>query len=411
MKRILFVQHSVAPPGGGAGVGAHMLDVLKSLGSIDLVTMGDFRATEIDEYYRTELVEANIRPVFVRHSLLEWTTKLGIPNGLLRLHVLMREAKKFIAGQAEYDLICSAYDEVDVGSPCIQYIHYPWNLYPRPDAPAGWNERSLTQMIILMYNFVCRKFSGYSNSRMYQNLTLVNSRWTGDKARQKYPELKFLVLYPPALAQKIVDDRARRQPRFLSIGRCSIEKDWLKLIDIVVGLRERGHEVGLTLAGSRDNRDYENLVRERMAQAGDWVEMKTDFTREELQEMLVTHQYGIHGMKEEHYGMAVAELVLGGCLTSVHNDGGQVEIVRNQHLRYSSAEDAIEKWDRILSDPELERILLEEQLSSRDDLTKERFKDEFERVARACLERSVPGVQEALREGLDFSLSSGSTFS
>jgi glycosyltransferase involved in cell wall biosynthesis len=40
-----------------------------------------------------------------------------------------------------------------------------------------------------------------------------------------------------------------------------------------------------------------------------------------------TFRYGIHGMLDEHFGMAPAELAAAGCIVFVPNDGGQVEIV------------------------------------------------------------------------------------
>ena len=86
------------------------------------------------------------------------------------------------------------------------------------------------------------------------------------------------------------------------------------------------------------------------------------------------------------------ELILGGCLTSVYNDGGQVEIVTNPALRYHSVEDAVEKWDAVLRDEDLASRLLQEQLDSRSHLTRERFLQEFDKVARLCLERGVTGA-------------------
>lgn len=379
-----------------------MLDVLKHYGSITLLTLEPLDTARIDDYYHTQLSSADIRPVIVRSRLLEFCLKAGIPCGLLKLHVLMRAAKQHLASGAQYDLVCSGYDEQDLGRPCIQYIHYPWNLYPRPDAPAGWNDNLALRNVILFYNALCRLYSGYSYQSMYQNLSLVNSRWTGEKSRTRYPGLSYLVVNPPALAKKIDDDGARRQEKFLSIGRCAREKEWLKLIDIVAGLRSRGHEVGLTLAGSRNTPAYEEKVRAKIAEAGPWAQLELDFSRERLQELLLTHRYGLHGMREEHYGMAVAELVLGGCLTSVPDDGGQVEIVTNPQLRYSSVDDAVEKWDRVLRDPALRDRLLQEQRNGRDHLSKERFSEQFDRLVRLSLERGVEGVVHALRQG-DFS--------
>lgn len=398
VKKILFVQHTVSPPGGGPGVGAFMLDVLKNYGAIKLLTLEPFRAQAIDDYYGTELAAADIEPIIIQDPLLQLTARLGIPNGLVKLHALMRAAKKLRRTDDSFDLVCSGYDEQDLGAPCLQYIHYPWNLYPRPDAPPGWNERWFLRNLILVYNFVCRTYSNFDYQRVYKNLTLVNSAWTGEKSRERYSELSYLVMNPPALAERIDDDGTRREPRFLSIGRCAREKEWLKLLDIVAALRERGHEVGLTLAGSRNSPDYEAEVQAKIEELGDWAQLRLDFTREELQELLVTHKYGLHGMKQEHYGMAVAELVLGGCLTSVHDDGGQVEIVTNPQLRYTNVQDAIDKWDLVLNSQELQQTLLQEQLASREHLTKERFLAEFDQVVQSCLERGVPGVLSGLKD-------------
>jgi len=398
VKKILFVQHSVSPPGGGPGVGAFMLDVLKRHGEITLLTLEKFDPQRMDQYYGTRLTGAKIRPILVRDPMLELSRRFGISHGLLKLHALMKAGKRFLAEQPDFDLVCSGYDEQDLGRPCIQYLHYPWNLYPRPDAPSGWNESVFLRRVILFYNFLCRKFSGFSYQRVYQNLTLVNSSWTGEKARSRYPELSYLVMNPPALAEAVTDDGSRRQSRFLSIGRCAKEKEWLKLIGIVARLRERGHDVGLTLAGSRNTESYEREIRSRIQGLGDWVQLKLDFSREELQELLVTHRFGLHGMREEHYGMAVAELILGGCLTSVPDDGGQVEIVTNPLLRYTCVNDAVEKWDRVLRSKELQGELLAEQLATRGHLSKDRFLAEYDRVVSLCLERGVEGVVQGLKD-------------
>lgn len=376
-----------------------MLDVLKNYGEITLLTLEPFQPSRIDDYYGTSLQGADIRPVLVHDPILDLFGRLKLPSGLLRLHVLMRASKNLLQTDDSFDLVCSGYDEQDLGAPCIQYIHYPWNLYPRPDAPPGWNDHGVLSRTILIYNFLCRLYSGFSPSRVCQNLTLVNSAWTGEKARTRYPDLDYLVVNPPALAEMINDNGSRRQERFLTIGRCSHEKEWLKLIDIVKGLRERGHDVGLTLSGSRDSAYYEQQIKERIQAEGGWVSMALDFTRDELQAMLRTHRYGIHGMREEHYGMAVAELILGGCLTMVPDDGGQVEIVTNPALRYSSVEEAVEKFDRVLRSSELKHSLLAEQQATRYHLTTDRFLQEFEQVVQVCLERGVSGALRGLQEG------------
>jgi glycosyltransferase involved in cell wall biosynthesis len=368
-----------------------MLESMVSHYDVTLLSMVPLDATEVDAYYGTHLGQRTLNNVVYTPALLKLLERLPIPTGLLRLHFMMRAARSMASGP--YDLICSAFDEQDFGRPCIEYVHYPWNLYPRPDAPASWNESRLLQQVLYAYNWVCRQISGFRVKGRPANLTLVNSRWTGGKVQQVYPETRYHVLHPPAMARLIEDDRTRRQQRFLSIGRVAPSKEWEKLIDIVAGLRRRGHDVGLTLAGSRDDGAYEEVIRRRMAQEGAWLDLITDFSRSHMEELLLTHEYGLHGMRDEHYGMAVAELLLGGCLTMVPNDGGQVEIVTDPRLQYSSAEDAIEKWDRVLGDATLKGQLLADQRALCPSLTKDRFVQEFEAIVSRCLE---VGVERAL---------------
>ena len=52
-----------------------------------------------------------------------------------------------------------------------------------------------------------------------------------------------------------------------------------------------------------------------------------DASRDEVRALMATHRYGIHGMREEHFGMAPAELARAGCIVWVPRGGGQMEIV------------------------------------------------------------------------------------
>lgn len=388
---VLFVQPSVQPPGGGNGVAAWMLEALAPRANVTLLSMAPFDAEETDRYYGTHLAGKGIQNIVYGTEVMAFLAKLPLPTALMRLHLMMRGARQH--AQGPYDLVCSAFDEQDFGRPCIEYIHYPWNLYPRPDAPPNWNQSKLLAYVLKVYNWVCRQVSGFRVKNRPQNLTLVNSHWTGRKTQQVYAGNPFQVLYPPALAEIVSDDRSRREARFLSIGRVAPSKEWEKLIDIVAALRRRGHDVGLTLAGSRDDRAYEEVIRKRMAEEGDWIRLITDFSREDMLELMKTHRYGLHGMRDEHYGMAVAELLLGGCLTMVPNDGGQVEIVTDPRLRYDTPGEAAEKWHKVLSEPALEAQLLADQLATREKLTKERFLREFNAIVDRCLE---VGVERAL---------------
>ena len=71
-----------------------------------------------------------------------------------------------------------------------------------------------------------------------------------------------------------------------------------------------------------------------------------------------SHRYGIHGMREEHFGMAPAELARAGVIVWVPAGGGQMEIVgRDPALMFESDDDAVEKMLRTMADAAEQRRL------------------------------------------------------
>lgn len=378
--RILFVQPSLQPPGGGNGVAVWMLQSLVERGQVTVLSWVPQDLQAVDAYYGTRLAGAGLISLVRRPRLSFWLERLGVPHELFKLHYLMALARRLSGG---YDLICSANNELDLGRPAIQYVHYPWNFHPRPDCDQVWYNNRFLRFILLTYYRLCTLMSGYRHRSMLSNLTLVNSDWTGRRFRRLYGDHAYRVLHPPALGQFPEADWKPRRNAFLSIGRQCPTKEWEKLIAIVGGLRRRGHEVELTLAGSRDNPGYRERILQAARQAGDWVRLEEDLGREQLVQLALSHRYGLHGMTEEHYGMAVAELVLAGCLTFAPNDGGQVEILGDPRLLYDSVEEAVDKIDRVLGDPSCQQELLASLATRRSELGVERFQREFEE----CLDR------------------------
>ena len=75
-------------------------------------------------------------------------------------------------------------------------------------------------------------------------------------------------------------------------------------------------------------------------------ECTTQFVRR----LMATHRYSIHGMREEHFGMAAAELARAGAIVWVPRGGGQMEIVgREPALMYEMDDDAVQKISSTLT--------------------------------------------------------------
>jgi len=71
-------------------------------------------------------------------------------------------------------------------------------------------------------------------------------------------------------------------------------------------------------------------------------------------------RYGIHANRDEHFGIAPAEMMASGCIVFVHNSGGQVEIIgRDLRLCYQTDKAAVEKILGIVNSATLQAAILD----------------------------------------------------
>jgi glycosyltransferase involved in cell wall biosynthesis len=301
-----------------------------------------------------------------------------LPLALLKWGLLIRTVRR-TTGKG--DVLLSAENEVDFGRPGIQYVHYPRLLRPRPRADLRWYHRP--KPLLDAYYAVCDWLSHFTGHGFRQNLTLANSSWTAARVRALDPELEAAVVPPPAAGGFPDVPWERRANGFLCIGRFSGEKEIEKVVAIVAAVRRDAPDVRLHLVGGGSGAYYRRIRRLARRHAS-WVTMHEALSRQALVELIVSQRYGIHGMKEEHFGIAPAEMVRGGCVVFVPNDGGQVDIVGgDDRLMYASADDAVRKIVAVLRDP-AEAIALRRHLAGRKDLfSAERFMATIRRVVDA----------------------------
>jgi glycosyltransferase involved in cell wall biosynthesis len=91
-------------------------------------------------------------------------------------------------------------------------------------------------------------------------------------------------------------------------------------------------------------------------------------------------------MSEEHFGIAVGEMVCAGCVVFVPNGGGQREVIGNQPaLLYDSPADAVEKIAAVLADDDARRRCLDSLAGRAEALSVERFSGRVREIARDFL--------------------------
>jgi glycosyltransferase involved in cell wall biosynthesis len=362
-RRVLFVQPSLQPPGGGNGVAAWILQALAPDHDVTVVSWRPVAVDPINRFFGTHLRAGEFQNLVVPASWRLLPDLCPVPLSLIKSSILVRYTRQLSDG---YDVIIGVNNENDYGRRGIQYIHFPTYLRPRPAVDLRWYHQP--RAVLAWYYALADRIAGFSLDRLRTNVSLANSDWTAGHARRMLG-LDARTVYPPVADPAPPVPWAERLPHLLAIGRISPEKDYARLIRIVARVRRHLPDVGLTIIGTHDRharRYFEDL--RRLARAhGTMVRFRFDLTSTEVRTAIAAHRYGIHGMREEHFGMAPAEMVRGGCVVWVPRGGGQTEIVGDEPtLLYEEEDEAAEKIVRVMSDP-AEQARLRAHLAARGE--------------------------------------------
>lgn len=378
-RRVLLVQPSLQPPGGGNGVAAWMLQALVRDHAVTVLSWQPVAVEPINRFFGTSLSSAD----FVGHVVpRRWRLlpdALPVPAALLRSSLLMRYTRRISAG---FDLVIGAHNETDFGRRGLQYVHYPTYLRPRPDVDMRWYHYA---PLLEGYYRVADRLAGFSVERMKANLTLANSDWTAARLRRSLG-IRAITVYPPVVASAPLLPWAERRSHFLAVGRLAPEKEYERIIRILAKARAQVSDLTLTIVGTWDRHTqayYQSLqvLAAAVDRSSDWLTFRRDLTREQLQALIGASRYGIHGMREEHFGMAPAEMVRGGMIVWVPNGGGQTEIVGDEPaLRYDDEDEATMRIVAVLNSAG-EQARLRAHLETRAKLFDiERFEQEIRKL-------------------------------
>lgn len=378
-RRVLVVQPWLQPPGGGPSVAVWALEALKADHDLHVLTWVPVDIDAINRFYGTSLHEHDLKatclaaPV-LRHLIDAMPGRLA----LLKRAFLLRAAKK---SAPDFDVVFTAADEADFGVPGIQYVHFPVLTRPRPRDDVRWYHGP--PIVLDAYFGFCDWLAGLALERMKTNVTLVNSRWTGQQVREKH-RIDSVVVHPPVCQGFAPVAWHDRQESFLCIGRFAPEKQLHRVIDILSAVRRRRPDISLRMVGTVDGGRYSREILRRAHAESAWITVSLDLPRQELLALMPNYRYGLHGMPDEHFGMACAELVSAGCIVFVPRGGGQVEIVGDMaRLTYGSIEEAADNILHVLEHPD-EQARIRQHLSARTALfSTERFMRQIRDVVSA----------------------------
>jgi len=366
-RKVLLVQPSLQPPGGGNGVAAWMLQALVREHHVTVLSWRPVEIGPINRFFGTALHSSDFDTMVVPRAWRAAPDLLPVPAALIRSGLLMRYARRLTGG---FDVIVGVHNETDYGRRGIQYVHYPTYLRPRPQVDFRWYHGMAP--VLSRYYQLADWAAGFSPDRMKANLTLANSNWTASNLH-RFLGIDAQTLYPPVVTGGSPLPWRQRERAFLAIGRVSPEKEYERIIRILARVRRELPDITLTIVGTWDR--YTKAYHQHLEQvvatvtpAHSWVTFRHNLTRGEVQGLVSRYRYGIHGMREEHFGMAPAEMMCGGMLVWVPKGGGQVEIVGGEPaLLYETEEGAANTIVRTITDPG-EEARLREMLAGRADV-------------------------------------------
>jgi glycosyltransferase involved in cell wall biosynthesis len=367
MKSVLMVQPSLQPPGGGNGVAAWMIQALADTHSVSVMTWADVDLAAVDRHFGTELERRRLERLQPPRALRAAVDGASRGSDLLKSSLLLRYAKRVAH---RYDAVMTANNEADLGRRGLQYVHYPRYLRPRPQVDLKWFH---FPALLAAYYRLCDSLADFSFERMRSNLTCVNSAWTG-RLVERLHGIEPVVLHPPAAGGGGGRPWDAREDGFLCLGRIAPEKELERVIAILDRVRADFPGVRLRIVGGHGPKPYEERIAALVEARAAWASLEIDAPRRTLEAVLASYRYGIHGMREEHFGMAAAEMVAAGMIVFLPAGGGQVEIVAgDRRFLFSSDEEAVARIGETLRDREEQARRLEALAAAREDRSPLRF--------------------------------------
>lgn len=377
--------------GGGEAVALWTAQALSQSYDVTLLTFDDVKLEQLDNFYGTSLhkIDVSIRVL----PLPPFLKKIKSRFTLLRQHYMMRWCKRL---KEQFSLFFSTYNEMDFGIRGVQYVHFPL-LAGAEVARLGdvefldaWYHRA--SPVRWLYEGFGRLLSGYDAERMKTNVTLVNSNWTGTIVQSVY-SISTVTVYPPVACfsgDNGFGDLSfeKREDGFVTIGRFEPSKKITEIIQILRIVREAGFNVHLHIVGQRYDEFYYKRLLDLQRENASWIFLEESLGRTDLLRLISSHKFGIHGKINEHFGIAVAEMVRMGCVVFVPNSGGQVEIIgSNPALVYSTVEDASKKIIDVLQNRELQYSLHSDAKKRGELFSAQGFMQQVKRIVGTLLEQ------------------------
>lgn len=373
-KIALFHHNLLVHRGGGDLVCAWVLEALKDDFDLTFITWGKkISLAEVDLFYGTSLAKSQIKIEYI-----PVLTYLGLENRPYRLLVALIE-RYLKKRRNDFDVLFSTYNELDFGKKGIQFIHGP----SRSDVGAQFYLLDYKKSYLRgLYHGFCNWLSDFDIDRVRANTTLVNSEWGAKVYKETYGDYPATVAYVPIVFRGQPLPWEQRRNDFLCIGDLLPVKKTHESFKVVQKVRALGHDIGLRVIGDTPGA-YARFVKQE-AKKYPFVTMEGRCPREKVSELISQSRYGIHMRDYEGFGIGIGEMAFAGCLVFVPGKGGgQLEALNfNSNLLYNGIDDAVNKIDAMLKNPDLQKCVQKEIMEHAVQFSAENFKQRIQEIVR-----------------------------
>ncbi|WP_435176480.1 glycosyltransferase family 4 protein [Halorussus sp. AFM4] len=376
MAEVAVVHHDLMIKGGGESVCMNVLEALQDDHDVTLVTLTHPDINELNNYFKTNVNELTVEiPPIAGRVLDRMKAITNFEFDLLKTALLNRYLKRH---EQKYDIVVSTTNELALNGDSVQYIHLP--QFDRAALPDTIGSMQKSNPIYDVYDQVCTMLAGFNKELIGsgRDRLLTNSHWTAEIVEEIYDEMPDVV-YPPVDTETFAQfgdvPWSEKEDGFVTIGRIMPLKKILRVVDIIAGVHELGHDVSLKIYGPPSDEGYYAKVEERVAEY-DFVHLEGELRHSDEAQMrsICRQKYYLNGTDYEAFGISIAEMVAAGAIPFVPNNGGQTEIVNGrEELVYESVEDAVDKIDRVLTDETLASKLKTELADEKSEFTYETF--------------------------------------
>lgn len=321
--------------GGGKKVHFKIVEVLEKAGhSVDFYNELECSLEDINKNYSTDIKNSEQHTVN-KPKTIELFNKLG------KFYWVKRYAMdRFFYNQIktispDYDLVFVTSELQDqprkeIETPVINYVHK--NPLEEKISEETGNK---------IYETIVRNIA--SPYVMEADLTLFNSEFTKDNTKIENP---CKIIYPPVDTNIESRDWSEKENQAIYVSRLAKDKRQKETIEII-----RETDLDLILAGYIDDEDYYKDLKEAEKNL-EWLTIKENIEQEKLVEEISKSKIGLMCSRREDFGIPAVEYMYGNCIPMVYNSYGVPQIVGDEDLTYETVEEAQNKIQKIITEPE-----------------------------------------------------------